>query len=77
MPLFPVILDFALGNLSKHGIRRPSQGILEQVVKSGKIPVLDVGTAKLIRDGQINVMRGIAAISEEGAIFEGGERRRF
>ena len=75
--LFPVILDFALGNLSKHGIRRPSQGILEQVVKSGKIPVLDVGTAKLIRDGQINVMRGIAAISEDGAIFEGGQQRRF
>ena len=75
--LFPVILDFALGNLSKHGIRRPSEGILEQVVKSGKIPVLDVGTAKLIRDGRINVMRGIAAISEDGVIFEGGEQRRF
>jgi cation diffusion facilitator CzcD-associated flavoprotein CzcO len=75
--LFPVILDFAFGNLAKHGIKRPRQGILEQVVKSGKIPVLDVGTAKLIRDGRINVMRGIAAISEEGAIFEGGEQRRF
>jgi cation diffusion facilitator CzcD-associated flavoprotein CzcO len=75
--LFPVILDFALGNLFKHGIRRPRQGILEQVVKSGKIPVLDVGTAKLIRDGRINVMRGIAAISEDSVIFEGGEQRRF
>jgi len=75
--LFPVILDFALGNLSKHGIKRPRQGILEQVVESGKIPVLDVGTAKLIRDGRIKVMRGIAAISEEGVIFEGGEQRSF
>ena len=34
--LFPVILDFALGNLAKHGIKRPRQGILEQVVKSGE-----------------------------------------
>jgi cation diffusion facilitator CzcD-associated flavoprotein CzcO len=75
--LFPVILDFALGNLSRHGIRRPRQGILEQVVKSGKIPVLDVGTAKLIRDGQIKVMQGLAAISEDGVIFEGGEQHRF
>jgi indole-3-pyruvate monooxygenase len=72
-----VILDFALGNLSKYGIRRPRQGILEQVVKSGKIPVLDVGTTKLIRDGRINVVRGIAAISEDGVIFEGGEQRHF
>jgi cation diffusion facilitator CzcD-associated flavoprotein CzcO len=75
--LFPVILDFALGNLSKHGIRRPRQGILEQVVKSGKIPVLDVGTAKLIRDGRIDVVRGIEAISDDGVIFEGGEQHRF
>jgi hypothetical protein len=64
-------------NLFKHGIRRPRQGILEQVVKSGKIPVLDVGTAKLIRDGRINVIRGIAAISEDGVIFEGGEQHRL
>ena len=75
--LFPIILDFALGNLSMHGIRRPSQGILEQVVKSGKIPVLDVGTAKRIRDGQIKVTQGIATILEDGAIFEGGQQRRF
>jgi cation diffusion facilitator CzcD-associated flavoprotein CzcO len=75
--LFPIILDFALGNLSKHGIKRPRQGILEQVVTSGKIPVLDVGTAKLIRDRRINVMRGLAEILENGAIFADGEERRF
>lgn len=44
--LFPPILDLALGNLSRHGIKRPGRGILEQVVKLGKIPVLDIGTAK-------------------------------
>jgi cation diffusion facilitator CzcD-associated flavoprotein CzcO len=75
--LFPVILDFALGNLSKHGIKRPRQGILEQVVKSGKIPVLDVGTAKRIRDERLKIMKGIAAISEDGVIFEGGEQHPF
>ena len=75
--VFPVILDFALGDLSKHGIRRPRQGILEQVVKSGKIPVLDVGTAKRIRDGCIQIMPGVAAILDAGAMFEGGEERPF
>src|ERR1700744_4519801 len=74
--LFPIIPDFALGNLSKHGIKRPHHGILEQVVTSGKIPVLDVGTAKLIRDRRINVMRGLAEILENGAIFADGEERR-
>jgi NAD(P)H-nitrite reductase large subunit len=46
--LFPIILDFALGNL-----------------------------AKLIRDRRINVMRGLAEILEDGAIFADGEERRF
>ena len=75
--LFPVIFDFALGNLTKHGIKRPRQGILEQVVKSGKIPVLDVGTAKRIRDGHIKIMPGIASILGDGVMFEGGQQRRF
>ena len=75
--LFPVILDFALGNLTKHGIKRPRQGILEQVVKSGKIPVLDVGTAKRIRDGHIKIMPGVASILGNGVMFEGGQQRRF
>jgi hypothetical protein len=74
MRFFPTILDFALGDLSKHGIRRPSEGILEQVIKSRKIPVLDIGTAKRIRDGSIQIMPGIA---ENGVIFEGGEERPF
>jgi cation diffusion facilitator CzcD-associated flavoprotein CzcO len=75
--VFPPILDFALGDLSKHGIRRPRQGILEQVVKSGKIPVLDVGTAKRIREGRIQIMPGLATMLEAGVIFEGGEERPF
>jgi cation diffusion facilitator CzcD-associated flavoprotein CzcO len=75
--LLPLILDFALGNLSKHGIRRPRQGILEQVVKSGKIPVLDVGTAKQIRDGRIKIMPGLASILKDEVVFESGQRSCF
>jgi cation diffusion facilitator CzcD-associated flavoprotein CzcO len=44
--LFPVILDVALGNLSKHGIKRPKQGMLQQIASSARIPVLDVGTVR-------------------------------
>jgi indole-3-pyruvate monooxygenase len=75
--VFPFILDFALGGLSKHGIRRPRQGILEQVDKSGKIPVLDIGTAKRIQEGKIKVRTGISAITTDSVIFNGGEKGRF
>jgi indole-3-pyruvate monooxygenase len=75
--IFPFILDFALGNLSKYGILRPRQGILEQVEKTGKIPVLDIGTAKRIQEGKIKVRPGISEITTDGVIFSGGERGRF
>ena len=75
--IFPTILDIALGDLSKHGIRRPREGILERIVTSGKIPVLDVGTAKRIRDGRIQIMPGVTTILEAGVMFEGGEERPF
>jgi cation diffusion facilitator CzcD-associated flavoprotein CzcO len=75
--LFPRILDLALGNLSKHGIRRPRDGILRQVETSAKIPVIDVGTVRKILEGAIRTEPGISAITEDGAIFCGGGEGKF
>jgi cation diffusion facilitator CzcD-associated flavoprotein CzcO len=75
--IIPFIFDFALGNLSKFGIKRPKQGILEQAAKSRKIPVLDVGTAKKISEGAIKVMPGISTMTDDGVIFTNGEKRLF
>ena len=75
--LFPPILDLALGNLSKYGITRPQEGIMRQVVNSGKIPVLDVGTVRKISAGAVKIVPGISAITEDGAIFEGGHQSGF
>jgi indole-3-pyruvate monooxygenase len=75
--IFPFILDFALGNLSKYGITRPRQGILEQVDKAVKIPVLDIGTAKRIQEGRIKVRPGVSAFTTDSVIFNGGEKSHF
>jgi cation diffusion facilitator CzcD-associated flavoprotein CzcO len=75
--IFPFILDFALGNLSKYGITRPRQGILEQIDKAGKIPVLDIGTAKRIQEGKIKVRPGVSTITANSVIFNDGEKSRF
>ena len=75
--LFPRILDLALGNLSKHGIRRPREGILRRVATSAKIPVIDVGTVRKISEGAIRIEPGISAITEDGAIFRGGGEGKF
>jgi hypothetical protein len=75
--LFPFILDLALGNPAKYGIRRPQQGILQQVAESSKIPVLDVGTVRKIAQGAIKIAPGLSAITEDGAAFEGGNEAKF
>jgi cation diffusion facilitator CzcD-associated flavoprotein CzcO len=75
--VFPFILDLALGNLAKHGIKRPRQGILQQVVSLGKIPVLDVGTVRQISAGAIRVAPGISAIDGDNVIFEGGSKNKY
>jgi len=75
--LFPRILDLALGNLSKHGIRRPREGILWRVATSAKIPVIDVGTVRKISEGAIRIEPGISAITADGAIFCGGGVGKF
>src|SRR5262249_15548570 len=67
--LFPRILDFALGDLSKHGIRRPREGILQRVANSAKIPVIDVGTVQKIIEGVISLEPGISAITADGVVF--------
>lgn len=75
--LFPRILDFVLGDLSKHGVKRPAEGILQRVASSARIPVIDVGTVRKISEGAIKIAPGISEITDDGAIFSGGSKDKF
>lgn len=75
--IFPFILDLALGYPAKHGLKRPKEGILRQIARSSKIPVLDVGTVRKIAEGAISVAPGLSTIVADGVVFEGGRQERF
>lgn len=75
--LFPPILDMALGHPAKYGIKRPKQGILQQIATSGKIPVLDVGTIQKISEGAIKITPGISAATKDGVVFSDGSQGKF
>lgn len=75
--LFPVILDLVLGRLEKFGLRRPKQGLLQQISLASRIPVIDVGTIAKIREGAIRVAPDIAGVSERGARFTDGSQGEF
>jgi cation diffusion facilitator CzcD-associated flavoprotein CzcO len=75
--LFPYVLDFALGDLKKFGIKRPQQGLLQQIRSTAKIPVIDIGAARKISEGAIKIAPAITELTNDGACFRDSEKRRF
>jgi indole-3-pyruvate monooxygenase len=53
--LIVTIANFTFGDLSKHGIVRPKTGPLLLKSKTGRSPVINVGTAGLIKKDIIEV----------------------
>lgn len=47
------------GDMPKYGIRRPTEGPFLMKLKYGKYPIIDVGTCKKIRSGEIQVINKV------------------
>ncbi len=71
------ILRAAIGDITKYGLRKLPYGPITQIRKDGHIPLIDVGTLKLIRDGKITVYEGTQEFTEDGVIFNDGKRAQF
>ncbi|XP_020244694.1 indole-3-pyruvate monooxygenase YUCCA2-like isoform X2 [Asparagus officinalis] len=66
-----------LGNTERYGLRRPKVGPLQLKNKTGKTPVLDVGTLAKIKNGQIQVVPGINRFTENGVEYVDGRQENF
>lgn len=66
------IRRFIIGNLSKHGVPVSNGHPAVQLRETGKTPVIDLGTAKKIQDGEIKVFRDIQSIEENTVAFTDG-----
>ncbi|PON80782.1 Flavin monooxygenase-like enzyme [Parasponia andersonii] len=51
-----ILSKLVFGNMSKYGIIRPSEGPFTMKLKYGKFPIIDVGTCKKIKAGEIQVL---------------------
>jgi cation diffusion facilitator CzcD-associated flavoprotein CzcO len=71
------ILRAAMGDISRYGLRKLPYGPVTQIRKDKRIPLIDVGTMKLIRAGRIAVYRGVENISGNRIRFEGGKEAEF
>jgi len=71
------LLRLVLGNVEALGLRRPSYGPLTQIARTGRIPLIDVGTIGAIKAGRIAVRPGVERFDAEGVVFTDGRREPF
>ena len=71
------LLQVTVGNLEKLGLRRLPYGPNRQIRENGRIPLIDVGTLALIRQGAIAVRPGVERFTETGVAFSGGADEPF
>jgi len=71
------ILRFAIGDLTQYGLRKLPYGPITQMRQDARIPLIDVGTVKLIKGGRITVYGEIQKFCEDGVIFSDGRQVQF
>lgn len=71
------LIRLLVGNIKKLGLKRLPYGPLEQIVRDGGAPVLDIGTVKHIRKGHIKVFGEIDHIDHNIVHFKGGKQNSF
>ena len=71
------ILRAVVGDITKYGLRKLPYGPATQIQKDKHIPLIDVGTMKLIREGHITIHSGVKEFSGNRIRFEGGKEAEF
>lgn len=66
-----------IGDISRLGLKRMPYGPIEQIMKDGKTPVLDIGVIGLIRAGKVRVFGGLEQIDGAMVRFVDGRTAEF
>ena len=64
------LLKLLVGDITKLGLKKSIYGPLEQIQKQQRIPLLDIGTIQLIKQGHIKVFGDIVKIEGNTIYFE-------
>jgi len=71
------ILRAVIGDITKYGLRKLPYGPATQIQNDKHIPLIDVGTMKLIRQEHITVYSGVEEFRENGVKFTGEKEAEF
>ncbi|KAB1227221.1 putative indole-3-pyruvate monooxygenase YUCCA10 [Morella rubra] len=75
--LITMLAKMEFGDLSKYGIRRPFRGPFANKNATERSPIIDVGTIKKIRNGEIQVVSEISTIYKNNILFKNGTQKNF
>jgi cation diffusion facilitator CzcD-associated flavoprotein CzcO len=70
-------IGLVVGDLSRWGIVRPAKGPNRMIEESGRIPILDIGTIAMIKQGKIRVLPAVQEIFPDRVRFAGGAEHPF
>jgi pyruvate/2-oxoglutarate dehydrogenase complex dihydrolipoamide dehydrogenase (E3) component len=71
------LLRAVMGDLTRYGLRKLPQGPVTQIRRNARIPLIDVGTIKLIKQGRVKVYPGIERFTEDAVLFADGRQEQF
>ncbi|KAF5762894.1 putative indole-3-pyruvate monooxygenase [Helianthus annuus] len=77
--LLVLVSKVTYGDLTMYGIQRPKEGPILIKIRDAKYPVMDVGTVKKIKSGEIQVLPALKSIKRGGneIVFENGKCHQF
>lgn len=70
-------VGWVVGDLSRWGIERPKVGPNHMIEESGRIPILDLGTIAMVKQGKIRVLPALQEILSDGVRVVSGETHSF
>jgi hypothetical protein len=71
------LIRMLVGDITKLGLKKSIYGPREQIEKQKRIPLLDIGTVKLIKQGHIKVYGDIVKIEGNTVYFEDNRLQHF
>ena len=71
------ILRAVIGDLTKYGFRKLPYGPATQIRQDKHIPLIDIGTMKLIQESYVTIHPGVKEFTADGVIFMDGKQAQF
>lgn len=71
------LMKLIVGDITKYGLKKLPYGATSQIIKHKSIPLLDIGTMKLIKEDKIKIKPGISSFSPSGVYFDDGTNEEY